>query len=275
MIVDAHIHVNFMGMSAEDIIARMDRDGVDQCWAMSLEDAAFYRSEGRHPVPADDVLAAAADHPTRIVPFCAPDPSLPDAPERLRRWASRGAAGCAELKVPLRWDAPAVGELLAAADELRMVLVFHMEDFRRRGAAAGPMQGHLLDFDALERRLVEFPRVRFVGHGQLFWKGIASPLDYSCAYPAGPVAAEGVVCRLLAEHPNLCADLSGRSGYNALARDPAFGAAFALRFKRKLLYGTDNADLGLMALLDSFALPADAAGAILGGNACRLLAGRR
>ena len=131
-----------------------------------------------------------------------------------------------------------------------------------------------MDFDGLRRRLVEFPGVRFVGHGQLFWKGIASPIDYSCAYPAGPVETEGVVCRLLAEHPNLFADLSGRSGYNALARDPAFGAGFALRFGRKLLYGTDNVDLGLMALLDSFALPPEAARAILGGNACRLLAGR-
>ena len=43
----------------------------------------------------------------------------------------------------------------------------------------------------------------------------------------------------MAQYPNLWADLSARSGYNAVTRDPAFGLEFLDRFQDKLLFGTD------------------------------------
>jgi len=279
MIIDAHTHLHVDGLTADGLVARMDRDGVERCWLMSWEEHRLLR-DGRHPMPVEEVFAAAAAHGDRLVPFYAPDPSVPGAAERLRLWASRGAAGCAELKVPLRWDDARVGELLAAVQELGMVLTFHMEDVRARPAAAAPaagerpFAGYLLDFDAMEARLAEFSGVRFIGHGPLFWKGVESPIDGTCAYPAGPVAAEGVVVRLLAEYPNLHADLSGRSGLNALTRDASFGPRFAARFSHKLLYGTDSMELGLRGALDALALPPAALARILGDNARRLLAAR-
>jgi predicted TIM-barrel fold metal-dependent hydrolase len=45
--------------------------------------------------------------------------------------------------------------------------------------------------------------------------------------------------RLLSEYPNLYADLSAGSGYNALTRDEDFTAGFLERHPNQLLYGSD------------------------------------
>ena len=90
------------------------------------------------------------------------------------------------------------------------------------------------------------------------------------------------VHRVLAAYPNLWADLSAGSGYNALTRDPAFGIEFLNRFQDKLLFGTDalrhdqtEADVpivGLMRrLLQDGGLAAGAHGKIARRNAVRLL----
>ena len=64
----------------------------------------------------------------------------------------------------------------------------------------------------------------------------------------------------LMRNTNLCGDLSAGSGYNAISRDPEFGAAFLEEFQDRLYYGTDicsptninNPMLKLSALLDEF-----------------------
>jgi predicted TIM-barrel fold metal-dependent hydrolase len=48
------------------------------------------------------------------------------------------------------------------------------------------------------------------------------------------------VSRLMREYPNLWADLSAGSGYNALTRDPSFGIEFLDEFQDKLMFGTDS-----------------------------------
>jgi predicted TIM-barrel fold metal-dependent hydrolase len=52
----------------------------------------------------------------------------------------------------------------------------------------------------------------------------------------------GKLPRLLAKYPNVYADISGHSGYNALTRDKRFGIRFVGKYYRKLLYGTDFHD---------------------------------
>ncbi len=44
---------------------------------------------------------------------------------------------------------------------------------------------------------------------------------------------------MLGEYPNLFADISAGSGYNALTRDPDFTVGFIERHWQKLLFGTD------------------------------------
>ena len=49
----------------------------------------------------------------------------------------------------------------------------------------------------------------------------------------------GAIDRLMAEHENLYADLSGMSGCNAMTRDPEFTPGFIECRWRRLLFGTD------------------------------------
>ena len=44
---------------------------------------------------------------------------------------------------------------------------------------------------------------------------------------------------LLADYPNLYADMSAGSGFNALSRDEDFTAGFLHRHRKKLLFGSD------------------------------------
>jgi hypothetical protein len=94
----------------------------------------------------------------------------------------------------------------------------------------------------LEAALKLFPETIFIGHALAFWSEIDGALDPKDrdTYPKGPVARPGRLCELMTTYPNLCADLSGFSGYNGVSRDPAFGYAFLERYSRKVLLGTDR-----------------------------------
>lgn len=81
--------------------------------------------------------------------------------------------------------------------------------------------------------------------------------------------------RLLAEYPNLHADLSAGSGLNAFRRDLAYAREFVLRHSGKLMFGTDRfvreEDPEMIAVLRDMALPADMEYAVFRGNAERML----
>ncbi|MGC2423822.1 MAG: amidohydrolase family protein [Nitrospirota bacterium] len=137
----------------------------------------------------------------------------------------------------------------------------------------GFFPGYMTDFAALETRLSQFPRIKFIGHGPLFWKGISLEGDADGGLPRGRVVAGGISVRLMDEYDNLHADLSGGSGYMAIARDPAFARQFLIRHSNKILYGTDNFFLGLKRFLESLKLPEDCARRIYGENALRIAGG--
>jgi len=130
--------------------------------------------------------------------------------------------------------------------------------------------GYLPEFSGLEARLQEYPDVEFVAHGPLFWKGIASDMGFG-PYPTGAVSEEGISPRLLRCYPNLSADLSGLSGYNALSRDKKFSQRFLSEFSSKILFGTDNTSLGLKNLLGKLRLSLADIRKIRGENAFLLI----
>lgn len=83
-------------------------------------------------------------------------------------------------------------------------------------------------------------------------------------------------------YPNLWADTSAGSGYNALTRDPSFGLEFADEFQDKLMFGTDScrrSDINITApivawlrdLRENRKLSADALEKIAWQNCRRLL----
>jgi len=317
MIIDSHMHVGFRGLSADRIVEHLDRNGIDACWLLTWEEVDPAVPQDYLHLSIEDVFEAYQKCPDRIVPMYAPDPSRPDAPERLRHWHRQGVRGCGELKVSLDWGSEKLDGLLRCVGELNMPLVFHMENHRAfytsdSGSAADRLfarllgtdrlggitravaeraakvcpslgarrerlrrwfPGYLLDFDGLERRLEAYPQVRFVGHGPLFWAGISEDMQPGTKYPKGEVGREGITCRLLAEHDNLYADLSGTSGFNAIRRDGPFAKRFLSQFEEKILFGTDNFRLGQKEHLDSLGLSKGTYRRIYHENAMGLAAG--
>jgi predicted TIM-barrel fold metal-dependent hydrolase len=132
--------------------------------------------------------------------------------------------------------------------------------------------GYMLDFASLESTLKEYPSIKFIGHGLMFWKYIASDGPNSNNdLPRGPINGEGIIWRLLGEYPNLYADLSGLSGLNALTRDPQNAKRFLSLFEDKMLYGTDNFLKGQKEFLISLKLDKSTFDKICGGNACGIM----
>ena len=114
--------------------------------------------------------------------------------------------------------------------------------------------------------LIERPGTVFIGHGPLFWAEISGDFTRETGdrYPRGPVRPGGAACRLLADYPNLHADLSAGSGLNALTRDEPFGRGFLTQCQDKLLFGTDlchsrhaNEKPGAIDILESAAASGD------------------
>ena len=133
--------------------------------------------------------------------------------------------------------------------------------------------GYMTDFAALETRIRQFPGIKFIGHGPLFWEGISLEGTTEGVLPRGRVIAGGITVKLMDEYDNLYADLSGYSGYRGLTRDPGFARQFIIRHSGEILYGTDNFFLGLKRFLESLKLPEDCARRIYGENALRITGG--
>ena len=304
--IDAHMHVNYRGMNAADIIRYMDRERIDRCWLLTWEEADPPHPFYQH-LSVEDVFEAAGMYGDRIVPMYAPDPMRPDAADRLEYWAGKGIMGCGELKSVLRWDAPGVDGLLACVDRLGLPLVFHMEEGRRYfsgGGGADRLLSRLMNTARLggaTGRIIEAaadiagPLKRKRLSMQRFFPGYL--LDFAALearlreYPDiafvghGPFfwkgftahddgGKEGVVWRLMGKYRNLHADLSA-SGCFALKKRPALAKRFLDRYSRRIMYGTDNFFIGLKEFLDSLGMGTDVRRRIYWENAETLLEGAR
>ena len=133
--------------------------------------------------------------------------------------------------------------------------------------------GYMLDFASLEMTLRNFPEIRFIAHGPMFWKYLSADAsnDRKELYPRGLVQGEGVIWRLLKDYPNLYADISGYSGLNSLTRDSESAKKFLSLFENKILYGTDNLIKGQMEFLNSLGLSKSIYNKIYGENACGII----
>ena len=127
--------------------------------------------------------------------------------------------------------------------------------------------GILFDFAALERRIRQFPGIRFIGHGPDFWNNISQSQDPKYVHQKGSIEEFGIIDRLLEVYDNFYCDISGTSGYNALTRDPKKGQIFVQKHAGKILYGTDNTRYPLLELLKSMKLTKEQLDRILFKNA--------
>lgn len=245
MFIDVHAHIGRVKpdrkefLDATELVRKMDAWGIDQACVLGLSEtpeAEYLESD------TEDVLRECAHFPGRLIPFCLIDPRFGrndptmDFSFLLDEYHARGCKGIGEMLPKLFFDDPRLLNLARQAAKYKMPILFDMKSI--------PTYYGLVDdpgLPRLEKALRACPETIFIGHGPSFWAEVSAgvPADQRWGYPKGPVQPGGAVPRLLAAYPNLWADISAGSGYNALARDPAFGLEFLDRFQDKLMFGTD------------------------------------
>jgi len=277
---DCHVHLTqpWYGdqrgvVTVDHLLHWMDAHSIARAAVLPLVSPESFS----YPVSTDFVLRQTRPHRDRLVPFCAIDPRtlathLPtrkDVVDVLSRYRDAGARGFGEHKPMLPIDDPLCMRLYEACGEVKLPLLFHLDNFANMDAPGLP---------GLAKALAAFPDLVFIGHGKGWWASIAGGItqaDLQVGYPRGPVAPGGAIERLMDAHANLYGDLSS-SGANAVLRDPKFGQQFLLRWADRLLFGTDYYDpatqkeFAQFDLFGKFELPADAVEAISHKNAQRL-----
>jgi len=288
MMIDVHAHTGRIGprsntITAEDVIRNMDRYGIDKSCVLPLADCP---EGGYLASTTEDVIAACARYPERLIPFCLIHPrfgkNAPDTDfsELFEEYKARGCVGLGEL-ISNHWvDDPHAMNLYRQAGQAGLPVLFDMTS--RVGTHYGVVDEPGLP--RLEKALQELPGTTFIGHGPTFWAEISpnSANEDRGGYPTEPFTGDGAVARLMDKCPNLWADTSAGSGYNALTRVPEYGFEFLERFQDKMLFGTDNCapvatdqGMAIVALLnrarDQGKLSHEAFQKIASENAIRLL----
>lgn len=227
-LIDCHLHINHKDRSIADTVQHIEATGTDKAFVLPLE-----TGEGGVLLTSDTVLEAFEKHSDRIIPFCQCDIRGDDVLRRIRNYHELGCRGVGEQKEHLPLNDHRVELLIALCDELNWPITMHFQD-----GNGGYNQGLA---EHLETYLKRYKRVRIIGHAQTWWAHISAdvPSPDQSLYPEGPVKPGGVMDRLLGEYPNLYADLSAGSGFNALSRDEEFTAGFLERHRKKLLFGSD------------------------------------
>jgi len=223
----------------EQLLARHDAVGIERGVLLPLIHVECNWATQSN----EEVLAIAAAHPGRFIPFCNLDPRMmtnsADAPlgDLLRHYRDRGCRGVGEICANLPFSDALVQNLFWQVQEVGLPLTFHVA--HRLGSVYGLYdEPGLPQFEAC---LQAYPKLRFLAHSQSFWAEMAplqNPYDRA-GYPSYPIAEEGVVPRLFRRYPNLYGDLSAGSGHNALARDLDYAVRFLDEFQDRLLFGTD------------------------------------
>ncbi|MFH1085351.1 MAG: amidohydrolase family protein [Chloroflexota bacterium] len=301
MIIDMHAHVGDLRMCRDEprqpvtwdnLIARLDAEGIARAAVLPVYNTS---PEGATPgialldgrMSVRDQVEDAGRYPDRIIPFGNMDPRWLENDARadfapfLDWFIAHGCRGIGEVTARLPFDDPRVVNMLRQCGRRGLLVTIESSGMQAGFYGLQDEPG----MRRFERLLQAAPETTIIAHGPGFWAEMAAdvtPAD-KWSYPKGPIAREGAAWRLLRQYPNLYADLSATSAYNAITRDPAAGERFLGEFQDKLLFGTDvcfadapdrgrlQAHLG--ALGARGALSAVALDKIYSGNALRLLGG--
>ena len=272
--IDAHLHLTHNGRSVEETITHIEAIGAEKAVMLPIEDG-----DDEFGWMTEDIVKAHRDYPDTIIPFCHVDVTRKDAVPELEKRAANGIfKGYGEQKQHLRLDDPRLEKVLAVCNELNWPVTWHFQE-----GARGYNQG----IEHLEVLLKKFPNIKFIGHAQSWWAHISAdvPAPEETLYPKGAVKPGGLIDRLLADYPNMFADLSAGSGLGGLTRDEDFTAGFLARHGKKLMFATDcpcrdgkGKDLSRGACFAQLSLPflerllvPDALEDILHNNAVRIL----
>jgi len=237
--VDMHTHLGqtwntTTPLTAEELLRWMDAHQVAQAIVLPLVSP----ESSSYLLTSEYVLAQTAPFRDRLIPFCCIDPrtsysgGLKGLVAMLKRWVDAGARGFGEHKPGVAIDDPRNMQLYAACAELKLPLLFHLDNQRNTDKPGLP---------GLAKALAEHPDCRFIAHGPGWWASIsgdATQTDLG-GYPRAKVAPGGAIDALMEKYPNIYGDLSAGSGAGAISRDLEFGREFLLRRQDRLMFGTD------------------------------------
>ncbi len=226
--IDIHQHTDYSGRTDEQLTAHQRAMGITH--TVLLPAGRFFGLEAMCS-GNDRVQAVARARPGEFSFFANEVPYLSDAREVLVAGLRAGALGIGEQKFMLDADSRAVALVAEVAGEFGVPVLLHFQANR-----------YNTGFERFPRILEKFPHVNFIGHAQTWWANIDARADQAVLYPKGPVTPGGLTDKMLADYPNLFADLSAGSGLNALRRDEDFTRGFLERHQDKLMYGSDCND---------------------------------
>lgn len=274
--VDMHTHLGqtwntTQPLSAEELLRWMDAHSVAQAIVLPLvspESSSFL-------LTSEFVLAQTQPHRDRLIPFCCIDPrtsyngGVKGLIDILKRWVDAGAKGFGEHKTGIPIDDPRNMRVYSACNELKLPLLFHLDNQRNTDKPGLP---------GLAKALAENPNVNFIGHGPGWWASISAATAQADlgGYPKGQVTSGGAIDSLMEKYPNLYGDLSAGSGAGAISRDLDFGKQFLIRRQDRIMFGTDFLSPGqAVPQFDLFEkkleLPAEVQAKIFRNNARKLL----
>ncbi|MBS3764381.1 MAG: amidohydrolase family protein, partial [Planctomycetes bacterium] len=233
--IDTHTHLHYSGrlpdepagITAEKLVETMSERSIDISVLLPMETpeltSGFCLTEW--------VIEAAEQFPEQLVPFMHFDPRKPRCVDLIEHFNAHPLVrGFGELVDPLPFDDPRRLKIYDKCGELGLPLVFYGD----KNASVDEV-----GLPRLRKCLRDFPDTIFIGHGPRWWNAISAEDDAECGYPDGEVVPGGAADRFLQEYENMYADISARSGYNALMRDPEFTLGFIERNWRKLFFATD------------------------------------
>jgi predicted TIM-barrel fold metal-dependent hydrolase len=275
--VDMHTHLGqtwntTVPLNAEDLLRWMDAKKIAQAVVLPLVSP----ESSSYLLTTDYVLGQTKPFRDRLIPFCCVDPRTSytgghkGLVAMLQKYIEAGAKGFGEHKAGVDFADPRNMALYAACAELKLPLLFHIDNLRNMDQPGLP---------GLAKALAEHPGCTFIGHGPGWWASISGDVTKAGlgGYPKTKVAPGGAIDTLMEKHTNLFGDLSAGSGAGAISRDLAFGREFLIRRQDRIMFGTDylapeqvvpQFELFEMALAD---LPAEVKGKVFRENARKVL----
>ncbi|MEX2176357.1 MAG: amidohydrolase family protein [Pirellulaceae bacterium] len=247
--VDMHTHLgqtwnHTVPLTAEGLLRWMDAHKIAQAIVLPLVSP----ESSSYLLTTDFVLTQTKPYRDRLIPFCCVDPRTsysgigaagPAATRlhkglvaMLKKYIDAGAKGFGEHKPGVAFDDPRNMLLYAACAEVKLPLLFHIDNQRNTDQPGLP---------GLAKALAEHPACNFIGHGPGWWASISGDVTQTGlgGYPKTKVAPGGAIDALMEKFPNLYGDLSAGSGASAISRDLAFGREFLLRRQDRIMFGTD------------------------------------
>ena len=237
--VDVHTHLGqtwntTVPLTAEELLRWMDAHSVAQAVVLPLSSP----ESSSYMITTDFVLAQTAPFRDRLIPFCSIDPRTSYTGgrkalvEMLKKYVDAGAKGFGEHKPGVTIDDPRSMEIYAACAELKLPLLFHIDNLRNMDKPGLP---------GLAKAIEANPDCNFIGHGPGWWASISGGVTDKDlgGYPKGKVAPGGAMDALMEKYPNIYADLSAGSGAGAISRDLEFGREFLIRRADRVMFGTD------------------------------------